>query len=332
MAVEIRTWTACDLAGQLPRWEAYFQQFAPCPLSRHPAWLKVLQRGLGHEPICVEALDKGQTRGLLPLAYLRSWLFGRFLASLPYVNYGGVIAGDSQAAFALIDRAVQLADEREVRFLELRHERVALEHPALMLRESAKVHMHLDLPPTPEVLWSQLSAKVRNQVRKGQRTAFEIRWGLGTPAFGQRLFRAILEQFPEQAELCVLRWQRQPVAGALLLHGLGITEVPSASAARESRQSNVNMLMYWHLLRRAIERGQATFDFGRSSPDSGTFRFKKQWGAKPIPAKWQYYLRTGTMDEMRKENPRYERMIRIWQRLPLALTRLLGPWIVRGIP
>ena len=92
------------------------------------------------------------------------------------------------------------------------------------------------------------------------------------------------------------------------------------------------MLMYWHLLQRAIGRGQGVFDFGRSSKDANTFRFKEQWGAKPFPAVWQYYVREGSVTEMRTENPKYQRFIRTWQRLPVWLTRLLGPSIVRGIP
>jgi hypothetical protein len=92
------------------------------------------------------------------------------------------------------------------------------------------------------------------------------------------------------------------------------------------------MLLYWELLKRSIERGQQVFDFGRSSRDSGTYRFKKQWGARPSQAEWQYYLRAGKVTDMRTDNPRYQRLIRIWQRLPVRLTRLLGPAIVRGIP
>jgi hypothetical protein len=92
------------------------------------------------------------------------------------------------------------------------------------------------------------------------------------------------------------------------------------------------MLMYWRLLCRAIERGQHTFDFGRSSIDSNTFRFKEQWGAKPHPAVWQYYVRRGNVRDLRIESGKYDLMIRVWRRLPLALTRLAGPVIVRGIP
>lgn len=350
MAEEIRLWRSAELAAQLPRWEAFYLGLSPLPLSLHPAWLLVLERGLGHEPLCLEADDQGRTTGLLPLAYLRSLLFGRFLVSLPYVNYGGVRADNEQTARALIDRAMRIADERNVRYLELRHERQPVDHPRLVVRKAGKVHMRLPLPSRSEVLWRQLSAKVRNQIRKGQRGNLSVAWGrqellpdfyavfsrnmrdLGTPAFGEPLFRSILEQFGDRAELCVVRTGGRAIAAALLLHGWGITEVPSASALREFRDTNANMLMYWNLLERAVQRGQGEFDFGRSSPESNTYRFKKQWGATPIPAQWQYYVRRGSMEDMRPENPRYRRFIRLWQRLPLAVTRRLGPWIVRGIP
>src|SRR5260370_33057072 len=92
------------------------------------------------------------------------------------------------------------------------------------------------------------------------------------------------------------------------------------------------MLMYWVLVEGAFDRGQTVFDFGRSSQDSNTFRFKRQWGAEPLPAQWQYYVRRGEVSQMRPDNPRYQHMIRLWRRLPVALTRWIGPTIVRGIP
>jgi hypothetical protein len=118
----------------------------------------------------------------------------------------------------------------------------------------------------------------------------------------------------------------------LLLHGSGITEVPSASSLREFNATCANMLLYWHLLVRAVERGQRVFDFGRSTLESNTYRFKKQWGAEPHPAIWQYYVRAGSAGDLRPENPKYERWIRIWQRLPVRLTKWIGPRIARGIP
>lgn len=331
------------------RAEAFLMRGPEAPLSRHPGWLSVLEQGLGHEPFVLEVADGDGTRGWLGLAYVRSVLFGRFLVSLPYLNGGGVVAADDATARLLIDRAVQLADELNVRYLELRHER-PVAHPALTARLSSKVHLRLPLPATAGRLWEQIPAKVRNQVRKGQKSGLSVVWGgeevlpefyavfshnmrdLGTPVYGQGLFRAVFRQFPGRAELCVVRAGERPVAGALLLHGRGVTEVPSASSLRRYNSTCANMLMYWHLLERAVGRGQAVFDFGRSTRDSGTYAFKKQWGARPHPAEWQYYVRSGTAGDLRPDHPGYRGLIRLWQRLPVGLTRLIGPAIVRGIP
>jgi FemAB-related protein (PEP-CTERM system-associated) len=313
-------------------------------------WLRALADGLGHKVHCLEAVADGRICGLLPLAHVSSPLFGQFLVSLPYVNTAGVVADQAEVGHRLIDRAVELADALDVRYLELRHEE-PWEHPALNQQLTTKVHMRLPLPGSPDELRKQLKSKVRNQVVNAEKKELSVRWGrhqllddfyrvfshnmrdLGTPVYPRRLFSYILEHFPEAAELCTVYAGTRPIAAALLIHGsIGVTQVPSASSLRQFNHTNANMLMYWHLLRRAVERGQHTFDFGRSTIDSNTFRFKKQWGADPMPAVWQYYVRRGTAGDMRPEHSRYQRLIRIWQKLPVGLTRLIGPPIARAIP
>jgi FemAB-related protein (PEP-CTERM system-associated) len=339
-----------NLASALPRLETYLLRDGPIvELSRHPAWLNVLYRSLGHTPYCLEVVDGTRTCGFLALAYVSSFLFGRFLVSLPYLNYGGPVADDEETARLLLDSAVQLADSLGVRYLELRHE-LATAHPALQHSRTDKVQMRLNLPGSVEQLGKDIGFRVRNRVKKGEKSGLSVFWGgpelldefyavfsenmrdLGTPVYSRRLFRATLEQFPDRTELCVVRAGKDPVAAGLLLHGWGVTEVPSSSSLRNHRDTCANMLMFWHLLKRAVERGQDVFDFGRSSVDSPTMEFKKQWGASPSPSEWQFYLRKGEMGGMQKESPRYQRLIRMWQRLPVAVTRLVGPRIVRGIP
>lgn len=347
--IEVRVIGPKEIEDRLPEWEQQFLRPWCATPSRHPAWLIVMQRGLRHVPYCVEAVREGKTSGLLPLAYVRSLLFGRFLVGLPYLNSAGVMTQDPAVATALIDRAVELADELDVRYLELRHE-TEIVHPRLSSGRGNKVHMRLALPESPDELWSRLKAKVRNQVRKGEKQGLTIDWNdrrslddfysvfsrnmrdLGTPVYGKQLFRSIVSRFPDAAELCVVRLGRRPVSAALLVHGAGRTEVPSASSLRAFNHTNANMLMYWHLLRRALERGQSEFDFGRSTADGSTYRFKKQWGAQPEPAAWQFYVRKGDAGEMRPDNAKYQGLIRAWRRLPVGVTRVLGPVIVRGIP
>jgi FemAB-related protein (PEP-CTERM system-associated) len=348
-AFSVRTYDRDGLVARLPWLEEFVSRRGQVPLSWHPGWLSVLAGGLGHTPYCLEATEAGKTRGLLALAYVRSLLFGRFLVSLPYLNYGGVVAEDEVAASLLIDEAVKLADRLKVRYLELRHEQAA-NHPKLAPTRTDKVHMRLPLPATPGKLWDQIPSRARNHVRKGEKNGLTVAWGshdvlpefhavfshnmrdLGTPSYGQELFAAMLDQFPGRAETCIVRAEGRAVAGALLLHGWGVTEVPSSSSLRSHNHTNANMLLYWNLLERAINRGQAVFDFGRSSQDSATFVFKKGWGATPFPAHWQCYARSGSSGDMRPDSPRYQRRVRLWKRLPLWLTRLAGPRIVRGIP
>jgi serine/alanine adding enzyme len=317
--------------------------------GRDLRWLAVLRDGLNHEPYLLEACEGDRTVGILPLALVKSLLFGSFLVSLPYLNWAGVIAERDDVAQALVDRAVKLADELDADHLELRQER-ELAHRALTEALNTKANMRLPISAGVDAVWSQLKSVVRTQVRKGQAQGFSIDWGgvellddfygvfaqnmrdLGTPVYGKGLFRGALLALQPDAELCVVRLGGRPVAGALAVHGHGITEVPSASVERQFRSTAANSYMYWELIRRAIERGQRIFDFGRSTIDSGTYAFKKKWGAIPEPAVWQYYRRRGRVADIRPDGGKYDRMIEVWKRIPVPITKLIGPWIVRGIP
>ncbi len=322
-----------------------------------PRWLGVLRESLGHLTMAVIARESGPTGGIvgyLPLALVKSRLFGRFLVSLPYLNRAGIVAADPEVREALFEAATGLADKFAVQYLELRHQGCKVEHGSISHNREDKVQMTLGLPGGADQLWDGYSAKVRNQVRKGDKAGLSIRFGgaelldgfygvfsrnmrdLGTPVYPRRLFRSILETFGEGAELAVVNHQGRAVAGALLIHsainGEVEARVPSASSLRDAKHTNANMWMYHQLLVRAVSGGAGVFDFGRSSPDSGTYRFKKQWGAVPSQATWQYYLRQGDVAAVRPDNPKYQRRIATWQRLPVWVTRLVGPRIVRGIP
>ncbi len=319
-------------------------------LSGHrPAWISSVASGLGQRAYLLQSCNGHEITGVLPLMLVSGPIFGRFLVSIPYINTGGVWAKDDSAASLLIDRACDLADRLDVRYLELRHEKPA-NHPRFNFRRTEKVHMRLELPKSAEALMTSFKSKLRSQIKKSADYDLTVEFGrseflpdfygvfarnmrdLGTPVFPRKLFGCILDEFGRDAELCVVRKDGRTIAGGLLVHGGDVTEVPSASCLREFNSTNANMLMYWHLLQRAIARGSRTFDFGRSSEGSGTYRFKKQWGARPHSAVWQYYVRKGSPEDMRPDAEGKRRLVQIWQRLPVWLTRLIGPPIVRGIP
>lgn len=321
-----------------------------------PRWLAVLHESLGHQPAILLARDaSGAIVGYLPLALVASRLFGRFLVSLPYLNQAGIVAADVRVSNAMIERAVQLAESWNADYLELRQSQ-PIGHELLPQKRDEKVRMVLDLPATTGALWNALDSKVRNQLRKADKANLTIRWGsvellehfyavfahnmrdLGTPVYPKKLFQNILTHLHDQAELAVVYCGDSPAAGALLIHAPAtasspaMTQVPSASCLRQFNSTNANMWMYHHLLQRAITRGSTQFDFGRSSIDSGTYRFKKQWGAKPQPTVWQYHVRRGDIAAVRPDSPKYKRRIELWQKLPVWATRILGPAIIRGIP
>jgi FemAB-related protein (PEP-CTERM system-associated) len=314
-----------------------------------PRWPLALAESARHRHYILTAMQGGLYVGVLPLVFVRSALFGKFLVSLPYLDTAGVAAVNDMVAARLIDRAVQLADELDVQHLQLRHERRCL-HPALAYETTSKAQMRLDLHLGSDAVWAQLKTEVRTQIRKAQKRELQVLWGnsellddfyevfsenmrdLGTPVYGCKHFEIIMRRFPDETEFCVVRLGNRTIAAALAVHGPGITEAPSVSSLRAFRPLAANSLLYWHLIQRAIERGQGVFDFGRSTPGSNTYVFKKKWGAQPVSTVWQYYVRKGNPSEMRPEGGRFNLAIKLWRCLPVGLTRRLGPLIVRGIP
>lgn len=322
-------------------------------LEHDPRWLGVLRQAMGHDPVALVARDAdGTITGYLPLAGVSSALFGRYLVSLPYVNRAGILAADDATAAALLDAAIDLARDRQVQYLELRHDGHELDAPALTHTKHEKVVMVLDLPESRDDLMGAVPSKVRNLVRKGQKHGLELAVGgaelvdefysifavnmrdLGTPVYPRRLFAGIVEAFPESAQIVLTRYEGATIAGALLLHDTArqVTQVPSASCLRQFNPMAANMWMYFELLGLAVDRGARQFDFGRTTPESGPHRFKKQWGAKPRETPWQYVCLRGEIDAMRPDHPRMQKRIAAWQKLPVWVTRLVGPQIVRGIP
>jgi FemAB-related protein (PEP-CTERM system-associated) len=156
---------------------------------------------------------------------------------------------------------------------------------------------------------------------------------LGSPAHSKLLVKNILDSFPENSWIIVLRLNNKPVSAGLLLGHGNTMEIPLASTICEVNPLSMNMLLYWEALKLAIRNGYRAFDFGRSSKDAGTYRFKQQWGAQPKQLYWHYWLPENVeLPRLNPDNPKYALAISIWKRIPIFITKWLGPLIVRNLP
>ena len=311
-------------------------------------WLGVIERAFGHETKYLAATSGNGIEGVLPLVFFSSRVFGRFAVSMPFLNYGGVVADDPSVRRALVDRAVEETRSRRGSHLELRHSGQLC--PELAPKRH-KVAMRLPLASDPDRQWEALDRKVRNQVRKGEKSQLTVAQGgselvddfysvfahnmrdLGTPVYARAFFAEVMRTFADRARIFVVHHEGRPVAASLVFWHRSMIEVPWASALRESNPLSANVLLYWHMLKFSVERGFAVFDFGRSTPNAGTFHFKRQWGAQPLELVWEYWNASGAAPEsLNPDNPKFDLAIRVWQRLPVSVATAIGPHVIRHIP
>jgi FemAB-related protein (PEP-CTERM system-associated) len=326
-------------------WDAFVGTHAQASGYHAWGWRTVFERAFKHEPIYLIARRGADMVGVLPLVAIRSVLFGRTLTSLPFVNYGGVVASDDRIAQALVDASRDLARDLGCGHVELRH--TDRRFAALPCKQH-KVAMRLALD---SVSWERLDKKVRNQIRKAEKSGLTAHSGgaelldefyrvfarnmrdLGTPVYARTMFEEVLRVFPGQAHVHVIRLQGIAVGAAVTYRTGGVMEMPWASSVRDYNVLCPNHLLYWTIIQFAAARGQRVLDFGRSTPGEGTFKFKEQWGARPLALHWEYVLAEGApMPDVSPANPKFQAAIEIWKRLPLPLATRIGPHVVRGIP
>ena len=311
------------------------------------AWKHVIQHVFGHECIYLATRDEvGQLAGVLPLVRVRSVLFGHYLVSMPFVNYGGPLGSD-EAVSELVSHAVDLARRDNVKLLELRS-RVAL--PVSLPVSHRKITALLELPSgDTHTLWKRLDAKVRNQVRRPQKEGVIVQFGpgqigpffqvfsrhmrdLGTPTQSRRLFETLAEVFADDVWFGCAYSHGRVIAGGCGLRWDREFEMTWASALSEYKAMAPNMLLYWAFMERAIREGVELFNFGRCTPGSGTHRFKRQWGADDAPLWWYDLSAQPDVTTPSPDDSAFAWGPRIWKHLPVPVTRALGPNIVRYIP
>jgi serine/alanine adding enzyme len=341
--------------GPGAEWDSFVRAQSAGTHCHAYGWRAVMTAAFGHECVYLAARDgAGRLEGVLPLVRVKSPVFGHFVVSMPFLNYGGPIGSD-RAIVALARAAAERARGERVALLELRSRApwpVAPGEP--WTASTRKITVVLPLPSAggSSALWKQLDAKVRSQVRRPQKEGMTVRFGadqvapfyrvfarhmrdLGTPALHRRFFDAIAATFPADVWFGCAYLGDEPVAAGCGFRWQSEFEMTWASSLVAYKRSSPNMLLYWAFMERAVDAGVRAFNFGRCTSGSGTHKFKLQWGARDEQLWWYDWRRTANGGAAKTPSPddaAYAWGPRIWKRLPLPLATALGPHIVKYIP
>lgn len=339
----LRAMTPDDAA----RWDAFVEGHPRATLYHRSRWVRFAAEAFGFEAAWImQESEVGELTGVLPLVCQRSRLFGDRWVSLPYLNYGGPLAADESAERKLIDAAVALARGTRVGTLEIRDTTPRVDFAV----RTDKVTLILELPASVAELSARLGSKRRLRIRRADREQPEVAVGgaelvsefhrvfaetmrdLGTPAYPQRFFDLMFDRVGADCRIIVVRLAGVPAAAAVLVHGRDTVEIPWAGSLRRFRPTAVNMRLYWECLQYAVEAKFKKFDFGRSTIGGGTYHFKEQWGAIPVPLYWYYPLEANGQLNPPNQGPLLRLAQGVWKRLPVSLATRLAAGFSGGLP
>lgn len=329
-------------------WDEYVDAHPNSFFCQTTAWRKVVESVYGHRSYYLMAWDGATLRGVLPLFLIQSRLFGRILASSPFASAGAVCANDDEAAATLVKRAIEIAREQRVGYLELKSVRRTPCQDLVPYAEYLNYGLQLDALDT---LWrSRLDKDTRAAIRQAERFGltsseendclsefYEIMATnmrrLGTPMHSRLFYDQILASFGKRARIILVRQGTKAIAGALLLGHRDQVSVLHTGSLSEFLRFRPNNLLYWEIIKHAVATGAAVLDIGRSLPGSGNAKFKESWGAVGQPLCYEYFLNgRKTLPQINQANPRFAAARWIWQRMPMPLTKWLGPALIRSIP
>ena len=326
-------------------WDDYVNSHENASFFHLSGWSKVLASGLGHKPHYCLARASGKIVGVLPLAQVKSILFGNALVSTPFCVYGGVLADNHEIGVAMEEYAKNLAKKLNVDYLELRglcHDKTAF------LRKDLYVNFKKEINADEEQNLSAIPRKQRAMVRKGINNKLQGEWdsddarffrayaesvrNLGTPVFPRKYFKVLREVFGDATNILTITSNHELIASVLSFRYKDCIMPYYGGGVDKARAVKGNDFMYWELMRRCAEDGVRFFDYGRSKKGTGSFSFKKNWGFEPEDLPYYYYLvRADSVPEINPLNPKYRFFIAAWKKLPLSVANFVGPFLARNL-
>ena len=331
--------------NDVANWDAFVMCCPEATFFHRSGWKTVIEKAFGHKTHFLLAESEGKILGVLPLAEVKSFLFGHSLSSLPFCVYGGIAATSESARIALDQAAQQLAATSNVDYLEYRN--INTFHPDWAGKD-LYVTFRKAIDPDVEQNMLNIPRKQRAMVRKGIKNELvsEIDENIdrffsvfaenvhrhGTPALPKRYFKLLKSVFGPDCEVLSVTKNGQVVSSVLTFYFRDEVLPYYAGDTLAARDLAANDFKYWELMRRSCERGIKIFDYGRSKRGTGPFDFKRNWGFEPQPLHYEYQLhRAKSVPEHNPLNPKYQLFIKAWQHLPLAVANFIGPHIVKNL-
>lgn len=327
-------------------WDAFVTRHPDGTFFHKSGWQPVIERSFGHATRYLYVEQDGAITGVLPLVHVKSWLFGSALISTAFCVYGGPLANDPGSETALREAAIAEMERLRADRVEFRFRQPSGTGWLQVADRYATFRRPIDADPDKNLLTiprkqravvrkslsGGLTVECDRQVDRLHRVYAESVRNLGSPVFPKRYFRALMNEFGDEAEILTVLHGGRPIASVLSFFFRDEVLPYYGGGTAAARASGGNDFMYWQVMRRAAERGCRVFDFGRSKVGSGAYDFKKNWGFAPEPLIYEFKLRTGdTLPDTSPTNPRLQRYIDAWKRLPLPVTNFIGPRLIRGL-
>jgi FemAB-related protein (PEP-CTERM system-associated) len=335
------------------RWDEYVLNHNASSAYHLFAWKKAIETAYGHKCIYLCAKNDGVIYGILPMVSLHFPGIINEIIGLPFCDVGNCLAENDQTQDLLLVEAITYFKQQKGKKLQFRGDLRLTQNVQRQLQsiETGKVRMLLKLPASSEALFNGFKSKLRSQVRKAKKNGVKFLWGerdafdqayqvfsenmheLGSPVHSKSFLKAILDNYGTRSKLGIVEYNGKIIGMGVILLGGNTVSIPWASTLREYNHLGPNMLLYWNLLKFSSDNGYTFFDFGRSSEDEGTYRFKKQWGAEKIPLVW--YELTELVNHSKKKKyiktDKRQRIAVIWQKIPLKYANVIGPYFRKYI-
>ncbi len=340
--VSVRTLATSDEDG----WERFVTQLDGGTFFHTLGWKRAIEACFPFRSKYLVARKGDEIQGILPLFAVKNPFIRGTLVSVPFGVYGGIVSRTEETSNGLSEAAIRTASEESSSYCELRQ----MDGPGAPRfdRKNGYATFLRDLPDDPEKCLGMLPRKARAAARQAiKRHGLETSFGgeqleefyrlfvmnkrhLGSPVLPLRFFKALLDEFGDRAEIMMVRYDQQPVAGVMTFYHKGCVMPYYSGALQEYEKLQINNYMYLRLMEHGARGGFSSFDFGRSRVDSGSYRFKRHQGFEPKELYYQYFLHKATeLPDLTPSNPRFRIAEEVWKRLPAPIVRTLGPFLIR---